>query len=82
MAGPSRDDKIRIIADMMTSDSMSPDEAEPSKLARYHNHAVTEFGMNVTEAEELIAESQTYIRIRNADVDPLSEGKKFGFGFS
>ncbi len=74
--------QIDIIASLMKSDNLSPDETDSAKLCKYHNHAKSEFGLNDDSAAQLIFESLMYLKLQDADLDPLSDGKKFGMGFS
>ena len=67
---------------MLISDGISPEEADPDVLSKYVDWAKTKFSTSREDAADMISEALAYIRIKNADMDPLSEGKKFGFGFS
>ena len=82
MSGAIYNKQIEIISSMMKSDGISPDENEPTVLSKYHEYAKTEFGLNDETSAQLIYESLIYLKLHDSDMDPLSDGEKFGVGFS
>ena len=75
--------QIEKIAKLMEADNISPDEQDPKKLEKYHEHAKQNFGTNDEASLQLTYEALLYLKLKNSDsVDPLQEGDKFGAGFS
>ncbi len=82
MAGSEYQRQIRAISSAMSSDGISPDETDPDVLSKYHDFAKSEFRTSDEAAAQLVFESLVYLKLQNADLDPLPEGEKFGVGFS
>ena len=75
--------QIESIAKLMEQDNISPDEQDPSKFEKYHNHAKQKFSLNDETAVQLIYEALLYLKLKNSEsADPLHQGDKFGAGFS
>ncbi len=74
--------QIKAISSAIKSDGVSPDEDDPAILSKYHDLARSEFGASGEAATQLVFESLVYLKLQNADMDPLPDGEKFGVGFS
>lgn len=74
--------QIEEIALLMKADKLSPDETDSLKLVKYHDHAKSKFSLNDDATTQLISESLVYLKLQSTDMDPLSDGEKFGVGFS
>lgn len=80
-----RNRRIEGLSAMIESDGISPDETDPAILSKYRDAAKTRFGAGDDDdaASKLVDESLLYLKLRSApDIDPLSDGEKFGVGFS
>ena len=75
--------KIESVACILKADNISPDEDDPVKLDKYYKHVRSEFALDDDSAVQLVSESLMYLKLHcNTDMDILSDGKKFGMGFS
>jgi hypothetical protein len=75
--------QIGKIADLMTSDNISPDEQDPKKFEKYHEYAKTNFNLNDETSLQLIYEALLYLKLKNSESsDPMQDGDKLGLGFS
>ena len=75
--------RIEKIAQMITSDHVSIDEQDQSKLKKYYDFAIQNYNLGNDEALELINEALLYLKLKEGvDIDPLTKGDHFGAGFS
>ena len=75
--------RIEKIAQMITSDHMSIDEQDQSKLKKYYDFAVQNYSLESNMAKELVHEAFLYLKLKDGgDIDPLTKGDEFGAGFS
>ncbi len=75
--------QIKKIVSMMKEDGISPDEQNTGTLAKYHEYAKKNYGLNDESALQLIYESLLYMKMQSEDsFDPLHQADKFGAGFS
>ena len=75
--------RIEKIAQMITSDHMSIDEQDQSKLKKYYDFAVQNYSLESDMAKELVHEAFLYLKLKDGgDIDPLTKGDEFGAGFS
>ena len=75
--------RIEKIAQMITSDHMSIDEQDQSKLKKYYDFAVQNYSLESSMAKELVHEAFLYLKLKDGgDIDPLTKGDEFGAGFS
>lgn len=82
MSDAGHNKRIEALAAQIKSGGTSPDETDPVILAKYHNYAKSEFGLDDDGAAQLVFESLVYLKLHSTDMDPLSSGEKFGVGFS
>ena len=75
--------QIAQVAKLMEEDKISPDEQDPQKFEKYHEHAKQNFGIDDEASVQLIYEALLYLKLKNSDsADPMQDGDKFGVGFS
>jgi hypothetical protein len=75
--------RIEKIAQMITSDHVSIDEQDQSKLKKYYDFAVQNYSLESSMAKELVHEAFLYLKLKDGgDIDPLTKGDEFGAGFS
>ena len=75
--------QIEQIAKLMEADNISPDEQDPKKFEKYHEHAKQNFGIDDEASVQLIYEALLYLKLKNSEsADPMQDGDKFGVGFS
>ena len=75
--------QIAQVAKLMEEDNISPDEQDPKKFEKYHEHAKQNFGIDDEASVQLIYEALLYLKLKNSDsADPMQDGDKFGVGFS
>ena len=74
--------RIMAVSSLIRSDNTSPDETDPAVLSKYREFSKSEFGVDDEAASQLVFESLVYLKLQSADLDPLSDGEKFGVGFS
>ena len=75
--------QIAQVAKLMEEDKISPDEQDPKKFEKYHEHAKQNFGIDDEASVQLIYEALLYLKLKNSDsADPMQDGDKFGVGFS
>ena len=75
--------RIEKIAQMITSDHVSIDEQDQSKLKKYYDFAVQNYCLESSMAKELVHEAFLYLKLKDGgDIDPLTKGDEFGAGFS
>jgi len=82
LTGSEYQKQIKAISSLMKSDGLSPDETDSAKLSKYHDFAKSEFNASDESAAQLVFESLVYLKLQSTDMDPLSEGEKFGVGLS
>jgi hypothetical protein len=75
--------RIEKIAEMITFDNIPIDEQDQNKLKKYQNFAKANYGLDDTDAAELVNEAFLYLNLKSGvDIDPLTKGDQFGAGFS
>ena len=75
--------RIEKIAEMITFDNIPIDEQDQNKLKKYQNFAKENYGLDDTDAAELVNEAFLYLNLKSGvDIDPLTKGDQFGAGFS
>ena len=84
MTKTDHDLQIEKIADMITSDNVSLDERDQSKLKKYHDFVKKNYGLDNDASLELVNEAFLYLKLKEEgiDMDPLTKGDQFGAGFS
>ena len=83
MSDTEHNQKKKKIAQMITSDHVSIDEQDQSKLKKYYDFAVQNYSLESSMAKELVHEAFLYLKLKDGgDIDPLTKGDEFGAGFS
>ena len=82
MSNSDHDSQIENIAAQIISDKVSLEEQNPERLQKYYDYVKTNYNIKGDDAILLVNEAFLYLKLKNADFDPLQEGDQFGAGFS
>ena len=83
MSDDNYNSQIESIAKLMEQDNVSPDEQDPKKFEKYHEHAKQSYNIDDEAAVQLIYDALLYLKLKNSEnSDPMQDGDKFGVGFS
>ena len=77
-----RNQCVEKIASKITDEKISYDDPSSDVMEYLQKFAIS-LGVDMSNTEEMIAETFLYLSMKNAgDVDPLTKGDQFGAGFS
>ena len=77
-----RNELVEKIAQKISEEKIPYVDPSPD-IIEYHQKYAISLGVDISNTEDLVAESFLYLSMKNAgDIDPLTKGDQFGAGFS